>query len=146
MGNFSGLNQEILALKLAIESLAGVGIYVFPSKQTSKAVAVAKPNFPPAGTQTQGIEIVIIPAEELTIAPMLNNGTACVRSHKIIIKQWDSNETTLKIIEPLVAVLMQLNYSVNVGLRIIPNPKLGNIESRNLTIQKTVINRRVNGN
>lgn len=146
MGNFSSLNQEILALKLAIESLTEVGYYVFSNKQTSKAVAVAKPNFPPAGTVTQGIEVVIIPAEELILAPMLNAGIATTRSHKIIVKQWDSNETTLKIIEPLVLVLMQLNYSVNVGLRIITNPKIGNIESRNLTIQKTVIRRRINGN
>lgn len=146
MGNFSSLNQEILALKLAIESLTEVGYYVFSNKQTSKAVAVAKSNFPPAGTITQGIEVVIIPVEELTLAPMFNAGIATTRSHKIIVKQWESNETTLKIIEPLVLVLMQLNYSVNVGLRIITNPKIGNIESRNLTIQKTVIRRRANGN
>lgn len=146
MGNFSSLNQEIIALRQAIESLAEIGVYTFPNNQISKAVTIAKPNFPPAGTVTQGLEVVIVPTEELNVTTLLNAGISTTRTHKIIVKQWDSNETTLKIIEPLVAMLMQLNYSVNVGLRIIPSPKLGNIESRNLTIQKTVINRRVNGN
>lgn len=146
MGNVSSLNEEIVALKTAIETLTGLGTYLFPTGQTLKAVAVAKPNFPPTGTQTQGLEVVIIPAEELTITPMLNRGTSWVRSHKITLKQWDSQDTTLKIIEPLVQLLMELNYSVNVGLRLIPNPKIGNIETRNLTISKTIINRRQHGN
>ena len=146
MGNVSSLNDEIIALKTAIETLEGLGTYQFPTNQTFKAVAVAKPNFPPAGTQTQGLEVVIIPSEELTMTPMLNQGASWVRLHKITLKQWDSQETTLKIIEPLVQLLMHLNYSVNVGLRIIPNPKIGNIETRNLTISKTIINRRKHGN
>lgn len=146
MGNFSSLNDEIIALKIAIETLTGLGTYFFPTGQTLKSVAVAKPNFPPTGTQTQGLEVVIIPAEELIVTPMLNQGTSLVRSHKITLKQWDNQDTTLKIIEPLIQLLMQLNYSVNVGLRIIPNPKIGNIETRNLTISKTIINRRKNGN
>lgn len=146
MGNVSSLNDEIIVLKTAIESLTGLGTYLFPTGQTLKAVAVAKPNFPPTGTQTQGLEVVIIPAEELTITPMLNQGSSWVRLHKIILKQWDNQETTLKIIEPLIQLLMQLNYSVDVGLRIIPNPKIGNIETRNLTISKTIVYRRKHGN
>lgn len=146
MGNVSSLNEEIVTLKAAIETLAELGTYLFPTGQILKAVAVAKPNFPPTGTQTQGLEVVIIPAEELTVTPMLNRGSSWVRSHKITLKQWDSQDTTLKIIEPLVQLLMKLNYSVNVGLRIIPNPKIGNIETRNLTISKTIINRRKYGN
>lgn len=146
MGNVSSLNDEIVKLKTTIETLADLGTYIFPTGQTLKAVAVAKPNFPPTGTQTQGLEVVIIPAEELTIMPMLNKGSSWVRSHKITLKQWDNQDTTLKIIEPLVQLLMELNYSVSVGLRLIPNPKIGNIETRNLTISKTIINRRKHGN
>jgi|GEM_PF-1300800 len=146
MGNVSSLNDEIIALKTAIETLTGLGTYLFPTGQSLKAVAVAKPNFPPTGTQTQGLEIVIIPSEELTATPMLNQGMGWVQSHKITLKQWDSQDTTLKIIEPLVQLLMHLDYSVNVGLRIVPNPNIGNIETRNLTISKTIINRRKHGN
>jgi hypothetical protein len=102
---------------------------------------VATPSFPPAGTVTQGLEIVIIPGVKMDATPALNQGMFWNISHEIILKQWDSRDTTLKIVEPLTKLLMQNNYSVRVGLRLIPNPKLGNIESRNLTISKTLARR-----
>lgn len=125
MGNVSSLNDEIIVLKTAIEALTGLGTYLFPTGQTLKAVAVAKPNFPPTGTQTQGLEVVIIPAEELAVTPMLNQGSSLVRSHKITLKQWNSQDTTLRIIEPLIQLLMQLNYSVMSGQELFLILKLG---------------------
>jgi hypothetical protein len=135
------MNEEISKLKQQIETLAGVGFYQFTNGQKVKAVSVATPSFPPAGTVTQGLEIVIIPGVKMDATPALNQGMFWNISHEIVLKQWDDRETTLKIVEPLTRLLMQNNYSVRVGLRLIPNPKIGNIESRNLTISKTLARR-----
>ncbi|MEG3875792.1 hypothetical protein QT972_00210 [Microcoleus sp. herbarium7] len=136
------MKDEIIKLKQQIEALAEIGIYTFPNGQIVKAVSVATPNYPPAGTVTQGLEVAIVPGVKMDLKPALNQGCFWNISHEIILKQWDEQKTTLDIIRPLTQLLLENNYSVNVGLRLIPNPKLGNIESRNLTIFKTIVTRR----
>jgi hypothetical protein len=136
------MKDEIIKLKTQIEELAEIGTYTFPNGQIIKAVSVATPNYPPAGTLTQGLEVAIVPGINMDLKPALNQGCFWKISHEIILKQWNEQRTTLDIIRPLTQLLLENNYSVNVGLRIIPNPKLGNIESRKLTIFKTLATRR----
>lgn len=138
------MQHEIAKLKEKIETLVGIGTYLFPSGQTVKAVSVATPDYPPAGTVTQGLEIAIVPGIEMNAVPALNRGTFWNVSHEIILKQWDDRNTTIGFIEPLVQLLLESNYLVKVGLRILPNPKLQNIETRKLTISKTLAKRRTN--
>lgn len=136
------MNDEIIALKQQIEPLAEIGTYTFPSGKVVKAISVSMPNFPPPGTVTEGLEIVIIPGKDISAQPVLNQGLLVKLSHEIHLKQWDDSKTTLPIIMPLMQLLSKNNYSVQIGLRILPNPKIGNIESRNLTISKTLALRR----
>lgn len=138
------MQQEIAKLKEKIETLVGIGTYQFPNGQTVKAVSVATPDFPPAGTVTQGLEIAIVPGIQMNVSPALNRGCFWKVSHEIVLKQWDDRDTTLGFIYPLVKLLFESDYSVKVGLRILPNPKLRNIETRTLTISKTVAKRRTN--
>jgi hypothetical protein len=137
------MQQEIARLKEKIETLVGIGTYKFPNGQTVKAVSVATPDHPPAGTVTQGLEIAIVPGIEMDVSPALNRGCFWKISHEIILKQWNDRDTTLGFILPLVQ-LLESDYSVKVGLRILPNPKLQNIETRKLTISKTLAKRRTN--
>lgn len=135
------MNDEIVALKQQIETLP-VGTYTFANGAIIKAISVAQPDFPPSGTTTKGLELVIVPGKDINAKPALNQGLFWTNTHEIIIKQWNERETTLDIIVPLVQLLVKNNYSVQVGLRLVQNPKIGNIESRNLTISKTFALRR----
>lgn len=108
-----------------------IGSYQLPGQQeTLPAIAIDdRGNFPPPGTQTSGLEIVVVPFSDLKAKPLLGGSRRWDCGCKLILKQWDESKDTLAALERIVPLL---GNKVKIGPRLLPNDKLGSIESQSI--------------
>lgn len=136
------LQEEIKRLVQIVREIQGIGTYKFPQGGTALAVSIEPDANRPEGTQTEGLEVVITPCSEQTTNPLLNQSIWWKNVHKVILKQWDSKGTTLGVSKEIFWRLTQAGYTVTLGPRVMPHSAIGNIETRNLTVIKELIERR----
>lgn len=124
MDDIKNLKERIL------ESIVDLlGEYTFANGLKEKAIAVdIGGKYPPKNTKISGLECVIVPQSELSASWMLGSGVSLEVSHRIELKQWDEkpNRQLMIAVQRLV---ITFGSDLNVGPRLAPIDKLGNIES-----------------
>lgn len=106
-----GLIMDALLLRSLLLSLleADLGIYNFDNGLTAPAIAVLPDtdhgyNFPPADTDSQGLECLIFQPLKGWVS-LLGNGGAVPCRWEIRLQQWDGNQNLLAVANALVPVL-----------------------------------------
>ncbi len=114
-----------------LERMSGLlGTYTFTTGKSVPAIAIDDQGlYPPAGTEVQGLEVVVIPAINANYAPLLGGGVINHQS-QLILKQWDSSSDTVAATLRIVGIL---GNRVSIGPRLVPVKSLGNIETRTIT-------------
>jgi hypothetical protein len=118
--------QNILKIKTNILEVLGdeIGTYTLVGGITVPAIAVSTGNYPPQGTQVEGLEVIIVPQTDTEINQLIRGGRWEVTSI-VVLKQWGEGDvvTAMEKIVPL------LGNQVTIGARILPDNTLGNIET-----------------
>lgn len=125
---------DFLTLKSQIVSLlAGhIGTYKFKEGDTERAIAVLPDpdhgyNYPNNGTETTGIEVVVIrPMPKIT--HFLGGDVQKEYRTAITLKQWNADSSLLEATEALVNGLVGQNYLITSPKWVPPNPAMGIIE------------------
>jgi hypothetical protein len=134
--------RNILETALAEE----LGAYTFVTEagtQTTGAIALdmGDGSYPIAGTRVDGLECVIIFRPEIPMK-VLFGGYEETYSVQIVLKQWDAVRTTLpgldKVLEAL-GEMPELSLQSGSVRRVLPLPKLGNIETVQLTVYQVFL-------
>jgi hypothetical protein len=125
--------MNILELRQKITSVLDdlIGEYEFVNGRCVKAIAVIPDSnygydYPPTGTKTKGLEVVIWSEGKLDIRPIIR-GTYVANFTQIILKQWDAKKTTVEATNRLIA---GLNGILEVRPRVMPVPGLNMIETQ----------------
>lgn len=133
------MDEQILGLKNKIIEVLGdeLGDYTLSGGVSAKAIAVdTGNNYPPQGTQVEGLEVVIVPSTDVNMGAMLQ-GYEWIVTSQILIKQWGAGHT-LSALEKIVPLL---GNQVEIGARVMPDNSLGNIESVRITFKWNYLNR-----
>lgn len=121
-----------------------LGTYTFPEGDIDDAIAVegmghdaGEESYPPAGTQVEGLEVVIIPAEDMPIVPTLDGYIQTYR-HLIVLKQHDNGQNKTL---PAFHLLKQALGNIFSGsaIRVLPNPRLNNVETLSFSLEQVVL-------
>lgn len=128
---------DFLGKRNEIESaLAGLlGTYTFPANnnQTVPAIAIDINNqYPVPGVTVEGLEVVIRPLSDASVSKTIGKGRDWTVETQIVFKQWDDKSTVLDAVEAVVNYV-DLGVSFDIGARIVPSEKIGNIESQTIT-------------
>lgn len=134
------LRQEIIN---ALAPLGLLGTYELPDGSTDYAIAVeglgydeGEESYPPAGTSTTGLEVVIIPAEEVATIDVFEGYIARVRT-AIILKQPLGANQTLKAFRALQHKFSNI-YDGSVS-RLLPSEQLGNVETLTFSLETNTL-------
>lgn len=139
---------DLIALRQIIEDTLVptglLGTYTFPDGSTDQAIAVeglgnddGEESYPPAGTQVVGLEVVMVPAEDVQQQSFLD-GDGIFFQTTIILKQHDSGSNkTLKAYLLLSSQFGNI-YEGSVS-RILPTPRLDNIETLSFSLETSVL-------
>lgn len=139
---------DLIALRQVIQdtlSAAGLlGLYIFPDDTSDAAIAVVglgsdqgEESYPPTGTRISGLEVVIIPGEEIPPQDTLDGYIQFFRT-AIVLKQWD---TGINRTLPAYQLLQQQFGNIYTGsvTRILPQERLGNIETLSFSLETNVL-------
>jgi hypothetical protein len=120
-----------------------LGTYTFADGSTDPAIAVeglgteaGEDAYPPANTRVTGLEVVIVPAEDIPIESTLDGYIQTYR-HVVVLKQWSTGENlTLKAFHLLKQALW--NIFSGSAIRQLPNSRLETIESLSFSLEQIV--------
>lgn len=139
---------DLIGLREALETALSddLGTYTFVTdagSQTTPAIAVdlGDGNYPPPGSRVEGLECVLIFRPETPIK-VLMGGYEETYLVQITLKQWDATLTTVSALEKVLIALGTLpEISLQSGSvrRVLPLPKLGNIETLQMTVYQAFL-------
>lgn len=133
--------EEAIAIKKAVETISGIGQYKTPDGTVLTAVSVEPDFLKPIGTIAIGLEVVITPFVEQVSKPYTGRSVLWKNTHHIVLRQWDERGTTIAVAKEIFWRLSNLDFDVTIGPRVMPHAAIGNIESRNIIVNKSVIER-----
>ncbi len=123
-----------------LSALGGqIGLYTFGGGQTTPAIRVDDGSAPyEEEPSVMGLEVVIVPALEVAVTPMLG-GYKDTYTTLIVLKQWDSDQTTLPCRTKVLEALGQFpELAVGQMRRVIRSSKLDNIETLTVQVSEAV--------
>lgn len=136
---------DLLEIRNTLEAaLEGeLGTYTFSTGDTTAAIAVDMGNgdYPMPGAHVTGLECVLIFRPEIPMQ-VLMGGYEETYSVQIILKQWDAALTTMPALDKVLDALGELSeISLQSGSvrRVLPLPKLGNIETVQMTVYQVFL-------
>lgn len=121
-----------------------LGLYEIPEDEPDWAIAVEGlgydegEQYPPPGTTVSGgLEVVIVPAEDIPPVKPLLDGDMVTFRHAIVLKEHDQTAQgrTLRAFNLLKRVLGSTDSSV---IRLLPNNQLGNLETLTFSLEEIV--------
>jgi len=131
------IKPEITSLREQIIEVLGdkLGEYKLPNQTVLPAIAVEfGVNYPPQGTQVTGLEVVVVPQVSTNVTRKIR-GLEWVLNSAIVLKQWGEGTT----VEAMQLIVPLLGNNVNIGARVLPDNKLGNIETLRIEFQMTFL-------
>jgi hypothetical protein len=125
---------DATVLRDAIATALGdsIGIYTFSGGQMTPAIRIEDGSDPyDEEPSVEGLEVVIQPEETIGVTSFLAGDKQVALSSKIVLKQWDIEQTTKAAREILIK---QLDDIEDVGPLVPRNGRLNNIEIFTITI------------
>lgn len=133
--------RSAIEIRQIIEQALGnlLGTYTLPNGVPVPAIAVLPDprlgyHYPPTNTQVTGLEVVILLDSGLESRPLTGGHNLTTSVVKIQLKQWDQSSNLVPAIE---ALIVAFGGGLQVGPRLLPLDKLGNIETCDCTLAQS---------